>query len=391
MFILCDPDTVWRSQLRDRLPHTASVMELESLPAARAALDDVVEPATFILGPSLDPEAALTLAEAITVSDRAASVILSWENPDPQLMRKALRAGVVDVLPPDTSDDELGDALARARVEATYQRATAQPTDDDGTLGNVITVFSTKGGSGKSLVATNLAVLIEQHQDGDVALVDLNLQSGDLAIMLQLMPSLSIYEAAQSIERMDADALKGYLTRHDSGVSLLAAPLEPSLAEAVSSDAVTRLIHLLREHFSYVVIDGPSFFTDQILAAIDLSDQVILVGSLDVPSVKSLRMALNTLHQLGRPRDQILTVLNRADSSVGLRAAEVEKSLGTSIDVRLPSSRDVPLSINQGTPLAADRRRSDVVRAIAELLPKLINQPTKDTASGRGGLFGRRR
>ena len=391
MYILCDPDDTWRSQLRRRLPGSEPVREFNDPADLRAAFDDLAGPAIFLLGPSLEAQESVQLAAHLEHSDSASATVLFLRTLDPAIMREALRAGVVDVLTPDVSDDELGDALARAREEAGERSPTAAPAADGEGLGQIITVFSTKGGCGKSLVASNLAILIAQRTQDNVALVDLNLQSGDLAIMLQMMPGLSIYDAAQSIDRIDADALKGYLTPHDSGVSLLAAPLEPSLAEAVPADAVARMLQMLRERFAYVVIDGPAFFTDQILAAIDVSDHIVLVGSLDVPSIKNLRMALNTLQQLGRPRDEILTVLNRADSNVGLRTPEVEKSLGTTIDVRLPSSRDVPMSINQGAPLAGERRKSDVVDAIAQLLPKLTNIAPQEAVPSRGGLFGRRR
>jgi len=202
--------------------------------------------------------------------------------------------------------------------------------------------------------------------------VDLDLQSGDLAIMLQLMPALSIYDASQLGGRLDAEALDGHLTPHRSGMSLLAAPLEPSLAEQVSADSVTRVLSLLRTTHPLTIIDGPALFTDQVLAAIDVSDMIVLVASMDVPSIKNLRLATNTLGQLGHPASQLKVVLNRADSKVGLRTSEVEKSLGTSIDVEIPSSRDVPLSINQGNPLAVSRPKSPVVTAIRKLLPDVL-------------------
>ena len=390
MIILCDPDAGWRSRLRTRLPSQSSVTELDDLAAVRAALDDLAGATSVLLGPTLDPQEAVRLAAHVEESGHAAAVIMFLQSLDPTVMRSALRAGVVDVLTPDVSDEELGDALARAREEAGERSPVTDPRARED-LGKVITVFSTKGGCGKSLVASNLGILIAQQQGAGVALVDLDLQSGDLAIMLQMMPGLSIYDAAQSIDRIDADALKGYLTPHDSGISLLAAPLEPSLAEAVSGETVAAMIQMLRERFAYVVVDSPAFFTDQILAAIDASDHIVLVGSLDVPSIKNLRMALNTLQQLGRPREEILTVLNRADSNVGLRTPEVEKSLGTAIDVHIPSSRDVPMSINQGAPLAGERRKSDVVEAIARLLPKLTDALPQEAAPSRGGLFARRR
>jgi pilus assembly protein CpaE len=283
------------------------------------------------------------------------------------------------VLTLDAPEPEWREAIARARGRLASGRGAAGGTltaePDDG--GRLITVFSSKGGSGKSLVASNLAILLAQVTEEPVTLVDLDLQSGDLAIMLQLMPALSIYDAAQSATRLDVDALSGHLTPHRSGVSLLAAPMEPSLADQVDGSAVAQILGLLKGSTPLTIVDGPSSFTDQLLAAIDQSDLIILVGSMDVPSIKNLRLAMNTLGQLGIPREQLKIVLNRADSKVGLRSVDVEKSLGTQIDVMIPSSRDVPLSINQGAPLAVSRPRSPVVGAIRELIPAVVAQANK--------------
>jgi pilus assembly protein CpaE len=251
----------------------------------------------------------------------------------------------------------------------------------------MVSVFSTKGGCGKSLVASNLAVLAAERLKQRTALVDLDLQSGDLAIMFQVMPALSIYDAALDADRLDQEALEGYFTGHRSGVSLLAAPLEPSLAEQVEPDGVKAILELLPSMFPLTIVDGPPLFTDQMLLALDVSDDIVLVGSMDVPSIKNLKLAISTITQLGHPREQLKIVLNRADSKVGLRTNEVEKSLGVEIDVQIPSSRDVPLSINQGTPLAMSRPRSPVVQAIAELLPAVLPGTASDD---RGGRFRRR-
>ena len=256
MFILCDPDATWRTDLRQRLSSGSAVIELDDLPAVRAALDDVRAATTVFLGPNLDTTSALAMAEGIETAGRPVSAVLVLDKLDTAIMRRALRVGVADVLTPDSTADELAEAIQRAQSEAS-ERGPVMGPGGDGEAGRLITVFSTKGGCGKSLVASNLAILLAQQDSGPVALVDLDLQSGDLAIMLQVMPDLSIYDAAQSIDRMDADALVGYLTVHDSGISLLAAPLEPSLSEAVAADAVASILSMLRERFAYVVVDGP--------------------------------------------------------------------------------------------------------------------------------------
>ena len=373
MIIICDPDPVVRSSLADRVGGSSGHLEVGSLDSAADAVERAANSCVIVLGPGLDREAMLDFAEKAERRRGEIATVLVMRDLDSALLREAMRSGVDDVLTLDAAGDEWTEAIGRAEA-----RLAAEAEPGKGVAngrGRVTAVFSTKGGSGKSLVASNIAVLARQRLGTDVALVDLDLQSGDLAIMLQLMPALSLFDAAQVVDRLDAEALAGYFTAHSSGVQLLAAPIEPSLAEQVTPEAVTRIIGMLPDMFPMTVIDGPPLFTDQMIAALDLADDVVLIGSMDVPSIKNLRTAISTLSQLGHPRDHLRIVLNRADSKVGLRTTEVEKSLGVQVDVQIPSSRDVPLSINQGTPLAMDRAKSPVVAAIRELVVELLPLP----------------
>jgi pilus assembly protein CpaE len=373
MIIITDPQPGTRQRLLERVGQPDLAREAATLAEADQLLGASIETSHLVvLGPSLGREETLRFAEKIERRDGTVATLLVAETLEPQALREALRSGVDDVLTMDAPTDEWTEAVSRAQARLATEDATREPRPSiDADEGRIVTVFSTKGGCGKSLVASNLAVLAAERSTERVALVDLNLQSGDLAIMFQLMPALSIYDAAENVKRLDVEAIQGYMTLHRCGVSLLAAPMEPSLAEQVSADAVGRILALLRATYPLTIIDGPALFTDQLLAALDCSDQVVLVGSMDVPSIKNLRLAINTLQQLGHPREKLKLVLNRADSKVGLRPQEVEKSLGAEIDVQIPSSRDVPLSINQGMPMALNRGRSPVVAAIDELLPRL--------------------
>jgi pilus assembly protein CpaE len=375
VIVITDPHPEVRRQLADRVAQPDLTREVAGLAESQHVLEmdpDVAH--IVVMGPSLGREETLRFAEKVEQGRGPVATLLVAETLEPQALREALRSGVDDVLTLDAADEEWLEAVKRAQARLATEGAARQSLPagvDDAAEGRIVTVFSTKGGCGKSLVASNLAVLAAEKTTDRIALVDLNLQSGDLAIMLQLMPALSIYDAAESVKRLDVEAIQGYMTMHRCGVSLLAAPMEPSLAEQVSPQAVSRILDLLRATYPLTIIDGPAMFTEQLLAALDKSDQVVLVGSMDVPSIKNLRLAINTLQQLGHPREHLKLVLNRADSKVGLRPQEVEKSLGAEIDVQIPSSRDVPLSINQGMPLALHRGRSPVVTAIDELLPRL--------------------
>jgi pilus assembly protein CpaE len=340
-----------------------------------------------VVGRGIPFDDALSTAEHLSTSHPDIGVIVLTEHVETHDLRRALRAGVLDVLDERRAPGELRDAVDRSH--ARFEQHHHPEGADEGRL---VVVFSTKGGCGKSFIASNLAVaLAERVQDG-VGLIDLSLTSGDLAIMLQLLPAWSVHDAALQGPRLDQEALRGFLTGHQTGVQLLAAPTDPSLAEQVTAESVQHLLALMRSLFPVTIIDTPSTFTEQVLAAIDLANEVVLVGSLDVPAVKNLKLALQTLEALHIRRDRVRIVLTRADSSVGLRVAEVERSLGTEVDVEIPSSRDVPLSINQGTPLILTKKRSAVVSAISRLADGTAQhlRTIDDDATGRRRFLGRR-
>jgi pilus assembly protein CpaE len=338
-----------------------------------------------VVGRNIPFDDALATAEHLSTSHPDIGVIVLAEHVETHDLRRALRAGVLDVLDDRRAPGELRDAVDRshARFEQLHH---AEAADE----GRLVVVFSTKGGCGKSFIASNLAVALADRVEGGVGLIDLSLTSGDLAIMLQLLPAWSVHDAALQGPRLDQQALQGFLTEHQTGVRLLAAPTDPALAEQVTAESVQHLLALMRNLFPVTIIDTPSTFTEQVLAAIDLANEIILVGSLDVPAVKNLKLALQTLEALHVRRDRVRVVLARSDSSVGLRVGEVERSLGTNVDVEIPSSRDVPLSINQGTPLILSKKRSSVVSAIGRLADGTAQHLRTIDDTGRRRFLGRR-
>lgn len=388
MIILCEPERTLRAQLERCLTddtgvvHVRKTPELQQTLAERNGQTEVV-----VLGPGLTDSEALEAAVRIRERDPALPVVLVSRDASSDLLRSAMRAGVRDVLTDPCEDTELKGALVRA-LELVHRD---RPAEGPGERGKVLMVFSTKGGSGKTVVAANLAVLLAQDTREDVSVVDLDLQSGDLALMLQLLPGYTIHDAAEQVDNLDAEAMRGYLTKHRSGIELLAAPAEPIQADQIGPAAVQHILGTMRNMFGYVVIDAPPAFTDVVLAGLDESDEVVLVASMDVPSIKNLKMALQTLEQLGITRSRVHVVLNRSDSKVGLRLQEVEKAIGTSVDVAVPSSREVPLSVNQGVPLALADRRSPVASALAELATKVAKAqaPKDEKKRGGRGLFSR--
>lgn len=388
MIVVADPKRAFLNRVKqlfgaDEVVHAERLGELE-----RMLREHPMDVDAAVIGPGYDPDEVLEDIERLAPLAERTGIVLVSDHMTPELLQTALRSGVRDVVEHPVDRDDLQSAVERARAHSARFRETLSPEQRGEAVSHrVVTVFSTKGGCGKSVIASNLAIMLHEATGEDVVLVDLDLQSGDLAIMMQLMPAWTIHDAATNLDRLDADALKGYLTEHRSGVKLLAAPTDPEQGEEVPAKAIHRILHILRDEFPYVVVDTSPSFTDEVLAALDESDMCVLVTSMDVPSIKNLKLSLETLLRLGIDRDRIKLVLNRADSKVGLRVSEVEKSLGTSIDTAVPSTRDVPVSVNQGVPLAMDRRRSAFLEPLVSLVEDIRPTPeTNDNDQRRGFL-----
>jgi pilus assembly protein CpaE len=346
-----------------------------------------------IVGPTLaDPE-ALGLAGRLQQGAPDVSVLLVRRHESGELLREALRVGVKDVLPASSDEATMRAAAVRAlEIARTLRgRLTGGPPREAGEQrppGKVVTVFSSKGGCGKTFLATNLAVALASGGT-EVALVDLDLHFGDVAIMLQLFPSHTIHDAAQT-SQLDPLSLKSFLTHHESGIWALVAPTEPTVADTIGAGAVATILKLLREAFAYVVIDTPAAFSEPVLAAFDESDLIVMLATLDVPSVKNLKLAMQTMELLHYPRNRIRTVINRADSKVGLRLPDVEKVLGSRVDVTIPSSRTVPLSVNKGHPILLEEPKAAVAQAVRRVAAQLTESGKPLSRSKqRRSLFAR--
>jgi pilus assembly protein CpaE len=249
------------------------------------------------------------------------------------------------------------------------------------TIGKLVTVFAGKGGCGKSTMATNLAVALSGGGAKRVLLVDLDLSFGDVAIMLQLVPERSMVDAVPMAGRLDEMGLRSLLTTFAPGVDALLAPAGPADGERVNRELVTEMLKVARKVFDFIVVDTPPFFSDQVLAALDISDFYILLATPDIPSLKNLRLTLDMFDLLEYPKTERIVVLNRADARVGLTASDIERVVRSPIQGHVPSTRDVPVSINRGVPLMVEDPSHPVSKAIRDLaVNRLGGGDTKSAA-----------
>src|SRR3954453_17261208 len=242
--------------------------------------------------------------------------------------------------------------------------------------GKIVTVFSPKGGTGKTVTATNLATACAKFEGRKTLLLDLDLQFGDAAIMLGVEPEKTIYDLVVAPGELDSEKLAGYITKHACGLSILPAPLRPEDAELVTEAKLGRLLEVARESFDVIVVDTSPFFHGPMLATLDRTDELLLLCSLDVPTLKNLRLALQTLDLLSFPKSRVRIVLNRATDKVGLKQREVEGALEQKVRHELPLDRAVPLAVNRGTPVVLADSGCDFTRALRELAHSLVPQET---------------
>lgn len=282
-------------------------------------------------------------------------------------LRRAFLAGAEDVVEITTVEHTAHDIyLALAKAVARRESEAVSTSE-----GRVITVLGPKGGTGKTLVATNLAAALSAEHERAV-IVDLDLQFGDVGLAMGMRPERTMYDLAISGGHPDARKLEGFLVEHASGAAALLAPTRPDHASAVTPAQIREIIRVLRTVVPFVVIDTPPAFSPEVIAALDESTDVCVVAMLDAPSLKNTKIALETLELMGVEAN-IRVVLNRSDTSVGITHSDVVHILGRAPDILVPSSRDVVRAVNAGEPIVLSAKRNEsakALRALAELYLK---------------------
>jgi pilus assembly protein CpaE len=372
--IVVEPDAVARRALAGQLD---GAFELDEFAQLESHLNG---PTVVVFGPGTADAASIAEAAPLLSTRPAVGGVLISDALSTELLQSALRAGFKDVLTAPVDQDELLETVARisAALPGVSLPAPATPRVEDDPRGRMITVFSTKGGAGKSVIATNLAVSLARQESRPVVLVDADLQFGDVSVMLKLAPRHTIVDAVSSLDKLDPGLLRSLLVEHQSsGLLVLSAPLEPAFADQIQAKQMIQVIDMLRTMAAYVIVDTPAHFNDVVLGLIEESDDVLLIAGLDIPSIKNVRIGLQTLRLLNTPMHKIKLVLNRANSKVKLDVAEVERTLQVKAESRIPSDVSVPQSVNKGEPIVLDAPRSGPARAIEDLVKLLVDTPAR--------------
>ncbi|MDQ3897176.1 MAG: AAA family ATPase, partial [Actinomycetota bacterium] len=302
----------------------------------------------LVAGPSLSTKTGLSALQTIHDETPATSLVLAFNKRPDATLREIIRTGAMDLLQLPVADRILHDAVERAvalsRARAADVTTTVSSSAPAANLGTVFTVSSATGGCGKTFYATNLAYFLHQHTGKRTCIIDLDLQFGEVSTALRLRPRFTISDALsrEDIDEVDlANHIDEYVVSHDSGVMVLPAPKDPSDADRIHPADVQRIIEAARAKFDYVVVDTPAALTEIVLAAFDMSNQLYVMATLDLPSVRHMGVFLNTLEKLKIPADNVKLILNKAERDVGLDVDQVTRLFPQGFTSVLPYAKEV--------------------------------------------------
>ncbi|HEX9016386.1 MAG TPA: response regulator [Chloroflexota bacterium] len=339
--------------------------------------------------PGMDGIAA---TEAINAENAGSDVIMMSVQGEPDYLRRAMLAGAREYLIKPFTSEELAGSIRhvyeagmekRARIAAMQQPVVvAAPQPAPTQTGRMISVFSPKGGVGRTTVAVNVAIAMRALTGKRVALVDCSLLFGDIGIMLNLPASKTISDLVPNASNLDVDYLEGVMADHSSGIRVLLAPSRPELAELVHAEHLRKILTLMKSCYDYVVVDTHSSFDDSILSVLDLSERILLLTTLEMPAIKNVKLFLEVAEALHYSQDKLMLVLNRADSTGGIQVEDIEESIRFKVAANIVSAGQVmAAAVNQGVPVTISNSDSQVAADLFGLASKCLTET--DAAEAR--------
>jgi len=358
----------------------------EAISLATQLLPDVV--LMDINMPDMD---GIATTEKLSAQVPTASVVMMSVQGEADYLRRSMLAGAREFLVKPFSSDELTASIRQVytREQEKLSRmasvpvaggipvgASANGSDDGSHDGQVIAVFSPKGGVGRTTVAVNLAVAAATELGKSVVLIDGAFQCGDVGVLLNLNPkNKSIADLVPELETGEPESLETFVINHSAGIRVLLAPPSPEMAELITPSGVRRVLDALRRGHDLVIVDCTSWFNETTLAILDAADVVLTMLSLEITSIKNMRLFLEVAEQLGYEQDKVKLVLNRADSSLGIRVSDVESSIGRKVDHTIVSDgRSVVYALNRGVPFFLSNREAQVSQDILRLAQSVAGE-----------------
>ena len=381
--LIVDDIAETRENIKKLLQFEADIEVIGTAKTGREAVALAKEkrPNVIIMDINMPDMDGITATGLITKDVPSAQIVILSVQSDADYLRRAMMAGARDFLTKPPSGDELINTIRRA-YEISKTRMTVAPAQATSSTsssaqsttvvdGKIITIYSAKGGVGKTTLATNLAIALHAD-DSKVAIVDCNLQFGDVGAFMNLPTKHSVIELLEKADEIDAEFANSVATPHNSGIQCFLAPTSPEQADVANGAQVKKILDFLSHQYSYVIVDTASSLTEITLSVFDISDRIILVTTPEIPSIKDARLFFNLTDALEFPLERVLFVLNRADKRAGIQASNIQDSLKHEISAQIPvDERLVLASINSGVPLLVSNRNVPTAQGILEMANKL--------------------
>src|SRR5215212_8369972 len=355
-----------------------------------------LHPELIILDLGEDPEMGIKLASFLSEATPGQRFVAVGPHLAPDQLLSAMRAGVADYLPRPVTAEAFQTAVERVR-----QLLGAGGKEASKAAGHLYAFYSPKGGAGTTTVATNFAVVLHKLTGKRTLIVDLDLELGEIALLLGVQPRFNFVDMVQNFHRMDADLLASYIERHDSGVHLLSAPYQPEKAEVVTGDEIRKILTFLRKHYDYVVVDTAKSFSPATLAAFEQADLAFLVTNVDLASLRNIQRGLPLLKRMmGRSGDHVRLIVNRYHSTNDISLTDVEQTIGLKVYRTLSNDYEgVSRSISTGKPivLSGDSKYGSDIQALGREVAGLTGKSRGKSklaaalSAPFGKLFGRGR
>jgi pilus assembly protein CpaE len=374
---------------------------------AEAAITEVrrLHPDVVLMDVNMPGQDGIKATQVMTAEPPYVPVILMSVQEDREYLRRAMQAGAREFLVKPFSGEELASALRRVNQleklkkapAAAAEAAVAPPVptatvDKPVTQGRIIVVFSGKGGIGKSLLAVNLAAALAKNVPGRTALVDLDLQFGDLGVFLGLESGRNVYQVVEAFPNVDADFIEALMPKSPGGFNVLLGPQSPEFADLVTAEHARTILTILQSNYDQVVVDTSSHLGEVTLEALERADQIVVMVDLSLPAVKEAKLALRVFQRLGITHDRIKVVLNHAESNSGITAAQVESSLEIKIAARIPTDvKTVLKSVQRAEPFVSLLPKAEISQRVRDLalslLPLHAADASRTSPAGRSAGF----
>jgi pilus assembly protein CpaE len=398
--LIVDDITDTRESLSKLLSFEKDIDVIGSVGSGQEAVDFAKQnrPNVILMDINMQPMDGITATEIITnVVPESPIIMMSVQN-EQDYLRRSMLAGASDFVAKPFSADEVINAIRRVHEIGKVKRqryAGVAPAPSVGGVaptgrdqkGKIITLFSPKGGVGRTTLATNLAVALHHVTDRPVVLVDGSLPFGDVGVILNMNPKAkTIGDLVGSFDAMDIEVLESVLLAHSTGVKVLLAPPTPEAAELILPANMKRVLELLRDSYAFVVVDTWPSYTEIVLTMLDTSDVVLVPMTLEITSLKNVRVFMEIAAKLGYDDHKVQLVANRNDSSGGIKASDVEASLGRKIPHTVVSDgRALVLAVNRGVPFVISHRESQVSKDVFDMAIKLSGATETELASATAG------